>query len=65
MSLRGQKVFIVEYSAFITAQIKGVLEKAGAEVKACHHPSKALLEIVHWHPDAIISNIDIGELRAV
>jgi two-component system chemotaxis response regulator CheY len=62
MSLHGQKVFIVEYSAFITAQIKGVLEKAGAEVKASHNPGKALLEIVHWHPDAIISNIDIGEI---
>lgn len=62
MPLKGKKIFVVEYSAFISAQIKGVLVNAGAEVRSNPNPSKALLEIVHWHPDAIISNVDIGEI---
>ncbi|HAS83704.1 MAG TPA: hypothetical protein DCS43_13790 [Verrucomicrobia bacterium] len=62
MPLRGRKVFVIEHSVFISSQIKGVLENAGVEVKSSQSPGKALLEIVHWHPDAIISSVDIGEI---
>lgn len=63
MPVQGKKVFVIEYSAFISAQIKGVLTKAGATVKSSSNPCKALLEILHWHPDVIISSVDIGEIK--
>lgn len=62
MSLRGRKVFLIEHSALISTQIKTVLEKAGMAVKSGKAPGKALLEIVHWHPDVILSSVDIGEI---
>ncbi len=62
MPLRGRKVFVIEHSVFILAQIKGALEHAGVDVRSCQSPAKALLDIVHWHPDAIISSVDIGEI---
>jgi hypothetical protein len=50
MPLRGRKVFVIEHSVFILAQIKGALEHAGVDVRSCQSPAKALLDIVHWHP---------------
>lgn len=62
MPLRGKKVFVIERSAFILAQIRNSLEKAGVEVRSGENPSKSLLEILHWHPDAVISSVDIGDI---
>lgn len=61
MPLQGKKVFVIEHSAFISAQITETLKKAGADVKSSLKPCKALLEILHWHPDAIVSNVNIDD----
>jgi two-component system, chemotaxis family, chemotaxis protein CheY len=62
MPTRGAKVFMIENSAFICAQITSILECGGAQVRTCNNPAKAMLEIVHWHPDIIISSVNIGEI---
>lgn len=62
MSLRGRKIYVIEYSVFIAGRIESILTEAGAEVRTSANPTRALLDIVHWNPDAIVSNVNVGEM---
>lgn len=62
VKLQGKKVFILDRSRIIRDQLRGVLEKNGAEVQVDFSSDSALMRIIHWCPDLIIGSVEVGAI---
>jgi signal transduction histidine kinase/ActR/RegA family two-component response regulator len=56
-SLDGLRVLLVDDERETREIISTVVERTGAEVKACTSAREALTELVEWRPDVILSDI--------
>ena len=56
-SLDGLRVLLVDDEMETREIISTVVERTGAEVKACTSAREALAELVEWRPDVILSDI--------
>jgi CheY-like chemotaxis protein len=56
-SLDGLRVLLVDDEMETREIISTVVERTGAEVKACTSASEALTELADWRPDVILSDI--------
>ena len=55
--LEGLRVLLVDDEMETREIISTVVERTGAEVKACKSAREALTELVEWRPDVILSDI--------
>lgn len=56
-ALNGLRVLVVDDEADARQIISTVIERTGAEVKACESASEALRLLQQWHPDVLMSDI--------
>ena len=56
-SLDGLRVLLVDDELETREIISTVVERTGAEVKSCTSAREALIELVDWRPDVILSDI--------
>ncbi len=56
-----RKIFIVDQSELITSQLTTILGST-FEVKTASHADKALLEIIEWLPDLLVTGVEIGNI---
>jgi two-component system chemotaxis response regulator CheY len=61
--LRNLKIVILEKSHFIKATFLSKLGDGSDEVRCVDTPSAALLSVIHWHPDVIITSVEVGEIN--
>ena len=57
LSLDGLRVLLVDDEMETREIISTVVERTGAEVKACNSAREALTELLDWRPDVILSDI--------
>jgi len=60
-SLDGLRVLLVDDEAEAREIISTVIGRTGAEVKTCISASEALVKLVEWRPDVILSDIAMPE----
>src|SRR5262249_49244570 len=56
-ALHGLRVLVVDDDEDTCETVGAVLRRAGAEVRACHSASQALMELDIWVPDLLLSDI--------
>ena len=61
LSLDGLRVLLVDDEAEAREIISTVIGRTGAEVKTCISASEALVKLVEWRPDVILSDIAMPE----
>ncbi len=61
--LTGKKILIVDASTFVCEAIKSDLETQGALIATETGSDAALMKIIRWHPDLIISAVEIGRIN--
>ena len=62
-NLKNKKIFIIEPSKIISKKISKTLEKAGASIKSNTCSDTAIMEIIYWKPDIIITSVQVGEIK--
>jgi two-component system chemotaxis response regulator CheY len=61
--LRNLKIVILEQSLFIKETLLSKLGDGSDEVRCVDTPSAALLSVIHWHPDVLITSVEVGEIN--
>ena len=60
---RNLKILILEHSIFIKETLLSKLGDGSDEVRCVDTPSALLLSVIHWHPDIIITSVEVGEIN--
>lgn len=55
------KIYVVDGSRKIPAELANQLGR-GYEVKSSRHPDLALLEILSWRPDLLVTGVEVGNI---
>ena len=61
-ALQHKKILILDRSKVIRESLGAELERSGAEVQNYDSSESALLDIIHWHPDLIITSVEVGTI---
>ena len=61
-ALNGKKVFVLDPSTFFREAIKAEMEKLGALVETGQTSDAALMQIIRWHPDLLITGVVVGQI---
>ena len=62
-ALSRKKILLVDRSKVLRKAGVAQLEKLGSVVEAVSSSSEALLKILRWYPDLIISGVEVGDIN--
>lgn len=61
--LAGKKIFILDSSQVATSALRKDLEARQCQVEVASDSSAALMRLIRWHPDLLISGVEVGAIK--